>query len=144
MSVFIGDEQLQEAIVKRFQCTRCGHCCKGDGVVRFGPEKADEMARTLGINRHKLLTAFALLAGEKEWWLKDKMVYPVGAGGPEEKWCIFLEQGSDGLYYCRVNQAKPQQCADFPAKWQNMDSTTTCSGLGRLVSELRQRPETLD
>lgn len=139
MMVFrIDDNTLQEAIETRFQCARCGHCCKGDGVVRFGPAEAGRLADKLGLTRHQFLKTYALRLGAKEWVLRDKMVPMPGAPGGVEQWCIFLERDHEGLYLCSVNEAKPRQCHDFPAKWVNNDSLETCAGLRILAAQLRR------
>ncbi|MCL5268973.1 MAG: YkgJ family cysteine cluster protein [bacterium] len=130
------DDQFRNAIESEFECTRCGQCCKGDGVVRINLDQAQRMAAALGMDKRRFLKAHAIRAGLREWWLKDKLQYPGGLTGPEEKWCIFLEVGEDRRYFCRVNDVKPQQCRDFPAKWQNGDSLFTCMGLRRLRKKL--------
>lgn len=139
MSTNGDDRDLQQAIENEFQCTRCGHCCKGDGIVRIGVQEADKMAQALGLTRHQFLKTYATRYGERAWVLRDRLVASPDPRGEPEKWCIFLERGSDGLYGCRVNGAKPRQCEDFPAKWRNLDSLTTCVGLRVLAAALRRR-----
>jgi Fe-S-cluster containining protein len=56
-----------------------------------------------------------------------------------EKWCIFLQRAVDGLYFCLLHRAKPDQCRSFPAQWVNQDSLTTCVGLRSLITTLRRR-----
>lgn len=132
----IDIDDLQAAIEKDFVCARCGHCCKGDGVVRFGAAEAEAMARLLAMPRRKFLKTYAIQAGRGEWWLRDKMVRTAHAHAPEEKWCVFLEIMADGLHGCRLQDAKPRQCGVFPARWRNGDSLKTCLGLRRLISRM--------
>ncbi len=127
----VFQETLQEAIAREFQCHRCGNCCKGDGVVHFGAEEADRMAELLGMTRKDFLREFARKIGPEEWRLRDQ--------NNAEQWCIFLQRDADGLYGCRVNPAKPDQCRSFPEKWRNPDSLQSCSGLRALVGLLRER-----
>jgi len=127
----IPEETIQDAIEREFQCNRCGHCCKGDGVVDFGAREADRMADFLDMPRKKFLKQYAIAMRSGRWHLKDQ--------NNEEQWCIFLQQDAHGLYGCRVNPAKPDQCASFPAKWRNPDSFITCSGLRTLMRSLRER-----
>ena len=142
-----NDDALEQAIQTRFQCQRCGHCCKGDGVVRVGPAEVDRMAAALGLSREAFTKTYAVKIGRERWRLKDRWVEAPDADRgngrvrrtplPKEPWCIFLERGADGLYGCQVNAVKPDQCAAFPARWRNEDSLQTCAGLRRLTAELR-------
>lgn len=127
----ITPELIQRSIEDEFECLRCGHCCKGSGVVDIGEAEADRMAAHLGMKRRDFLDSYAVEAGEGRWWLKDQ--------NNEERWCIFLEIDAEGLYGCRVNPAKPDQCASFPSGWRNPDSLRTCAGLRAMMRNLRER-----
>ena len=134
----VDDEILQEAIESQFECGRCGQCCKGEGIVRFGPAMADQMARVFGLKRSQFIKQFAIVTGPGQYWLQDRQVDSPHPGEPPELWCVFLQRTPDGLYGCRLYQAKPDQCRQFPAKWRNPDSVKTCLGLRRLVARLRR------
>ena len=136
MTPRLDPDALEQAIQTRFACTRCGHCCKGDGQVRLGPAEADRLAAALGLAREAFVRQYALRAGRDRWRLKDRWVSPGNPMLPDEQWCIFLERDPAGLYGCRVNGVKPDQCAGFPARWRNPDSIQTCPGLRRLAAEL--------
>ncbi|MBI3736929.1 YkgJ family cysteine cluster protein [Candidatus Sumerlaeota bacterium] len=127
----ISEAEFQSAIEREFKCNRCGHCCKGDGVVEVGLEEIDRMAAHLGLSRKEFVGKYAVKAGATKWWLIDQK--------NPERWCIFLTLGPDGLYGCAVNEAKPDQCSSFPAKWRNEDSFRTCAGLRFLMRTLRER-----
>ena len=144
----ISDEALQEAIeAGEFACARCGHCCKGNGLVRVGVAEVDRAARHLGLTQREFTRQYARRSGAERWILKDKMVpRPPGSNDPGqapghglEQWCTFLERMPDGLYGCAINPVKPDQCASFPRKWRNDDSLQTCVGLRALLARLRQR-----
>lgn len=136
-----GGEDLDALIAERFQCVRCGYCCKGDGIVRFGPKEADAMAGALGIKRSKFLAQYATTLDSRQWILRDRLVPAPGGVLGREKWCIFLERHPDGLYGCRLGDAKPEQCKAFPYDWTNPDSLETCAGLRLILAERRKRPE---
>jgi uncharacterized protein len=135
----IPQDLLQEKIEKEFHCHRCGNCCKGDGLVHFGPAEADAMAACLAMKRADFIKKYGIRVKENYWMLRDKLIEI--PGGKPELWCIFLELGADGLYGCSVNTGKPRQCATFPAKWRNSDSVRTCAGLRAVVKELREELE---
>lgn len=139
----IDADVLQDAIETQFQCAQCGHCCKGDGLVRIGPVEADRAAVAVGLTRHRFLKAYTLRIDQKQWIVRDRWVPSPHPAGEKEKWCIFLERGSDGLYRCQLHHAKPDQCQSFPAKWRNPDSLTTCVGLRHLLALLRRSNPTV-
>jgi Fe-S-cluster containining protein len=91
------------------------------------------MARFLGLPRRKFLKQYAKQVGPDQWWLLDQ-------DNPDQ-WCIFLFRDKEGLFGCRVNDAKPDQCRSFPAGWRNPGSLRTCAGLRTLVARLRERAE---
>ena len=138
MVLAMDDDILQEAIDTQFECARCGQCCKGEGIVRFGPAMADRMARALGLKRQAFIDRFAVVTGPEQYWLQDRLVDSPYPDAPPETWCVFLQRTPDGLFGCRLYQAKPDQCRRFPAKWRNPDSLRTCVGLRRLVARLRR------
>ena len=138
MTTRIDEETLSDAIRTRFECLRCGHCCQGDGIVTFNAVKAGAMARLLGLTRRQFLKTYAIRVKTGQWMLKDRMVKTGNPNQPGEKWCIFLEQDSSGLYQCRVNESKPDQCDSFPTQWRNTDSLKTCAGLRNLTAALRR------
>ena len=127
----ISEQELQEAIEREFQCERCGNCCKGEGAVSIGRAEARRMARHLGMKLDQFFRAYTMEAKPGEWWLLNQ--------DNEELWCIFLEVDDDGLYGCKVNPAKPDQCGSFPARWTNEDSLRSCAGLRILMRNMRRR-----
>jgi Fe-S-cluster containining protein len=137
-----GDDELQQAILARFECVRCGFCCKGDGIVRLTSAEADRMAARLGLKRQDFLKTYAIGLDSRHWILRDRFVPgPNGAPG-REQWCIFLERHpDDGLYACRLGDAKPRQCKVFPYDWTNPDSIETCAGLRLAQAKVRREAE---
>jgi Fe-S-cluster containining protein len=130
----IQDEQTQAAIQDRFACVRCGFCCKGDGLVHCSKPEIERMARQLGFTHLQFVRRFAVRQGN-EWILKDKLIFSDNPSAKPEKWCVFLDRDSDGLYGCVANDAKPDQCRTFPADWTNPDSMQTCPGLRRAATK---------
>ncbi len=137
MALRIHALQLQDAIEKDFHCERCGHCCKGDGLVHVDEDEVAALGAALGLTQDQFLRQYTHDNGLGNWVLKDRMVASPHPGASPEQWCIFLERGSDGLYGCAVNSHKPRQCGRFPALWRNSDSFATCAGLRRLLADLK-------
>ncbi len=127
--------QLQQAIEEKFACARCGFCCKGDGLVHCNAAEIQRMADHVGLARREFVRRFAVRE-RGEWILKDKLIFSGRPLEKPEKWCVFLDQGVDGLYGCIVDEAKPDQCKSFPAKWRNPDSMETCPGLRELKKKI--------
>lgn len=132
----ISEDVIQQSIEREFECHRCADCCKGDGVVQVGRGESDRIAEYLGMTRREFLKEYTIKSRRGTWWLTEKP--------NEERWCIFLEQDDDGLYGCRINGAKPDQCRSFPEKWRNGDSYRSCAGLKALMAKLRERMEERD
>jgi len=110
--------------LEEFRCHRCGNCCKGDGIVNMLDADILAAARLLAISTDAFLRQYTT---ESEWgerWLVDNFV-------EEERWCVFLERDEQGLFGCRLQHAKPQQCKDFPYKWRSRDAFNWCEGLRR-------------
>jgi Fe-S-cluster containining protein len=104
----------------RFSCRRCGNCCSGKGsVVVVSPREREALARQLGTTVAAFDAAHARIA-----W------YSPGAGRPvaeatadddvvlvdddETGDCEWLVRHEGGTTSCRVNAAKPDQCASYP------------------------------
>jgi Fe-S-cluster containining protein len=100
-------------------------------VVGIGPDEVDRMARHLDLPRESFLKQYAKKIGRDRWRLKEI--------ANAERWCIFLERGADGLYGCRVNPVKPDQCAGFPARWRNPDSFQCCEGLKAMLCRMKEQ-----
>ena len=89
----------------RYLCQRCGNCCRWPGFVRIGEDEIDTIAAFLGITPGEFISRHAELRPSRAGlMLKSE---PDGS-------CIFLR----GVNICAIQQAKPQQCRDFPDKWR--------------------------
>lgn len=107
--------------------------------MRIGREEADRIAAHLGLTRKRFLRDYATKLDANTWVLHDRLERRPHAA--TEQWCIFLERGEDGLYGCRIDPVKPDQCGAFPAKWRNADSLRTCVGLRALAARLRREDQ---
>ena len=92
---------MSEAVY--YQCQRCTNCCRWPGFVKVDEREISALAAHLGVSEHDFIQHYTRLRQYRDGLaLIDK---PNGE-------CIFLE-GRD----CSVQAVKPQQCSDFPNKW---------------------------
>tara|TARA_B100000609_G_C17140062_1_gene395039 strand:+ start:56 stop:469 length:414 start_codon:yes stop_codon:yes gene_type:complete len=87
-----------------FHCTRCGNCCKWPGTVKLSDQEMEAIAAFLGIEVQTLIDDYMALAPDRR---KLTLIER------EDGACIFLDQDDR----CKIQPVKPQQCKDFPHKW---------------------------
>ncbi|MEM8952983.1 MAG: YkgJ family cysteine cluster protein [Verrucomicrobiota bacterium] len=86
-----------------YQCQRCANCCRWPGEVVLTAEDITAIAKYLNLPESDFIAKHTRLRQNRSGLsLLEK------ADGS----CEFL----DGLV-CRINNAKPAQCRDFPNKW---------------------------
>ena len=106
----------------RFECTRCGACCRGEeGYVWVTDADIKRMARALGMDAGGFRDRYVREVGIRKS-LKER---PNGD-------CVMYRNG------CRVYDARPPQCASWPFWSGNLESEETwrqtarsCPGIGR-------------
>jgi Fe-S-cluster containining protein len=104
-----------------FECQRCTACCRWPGQVRLTGEEIARLAAFKKMSEFDFIQQFTRLNQSRNGLaLKDK---PSGE-------CIFLE-GND----CAVQAVKPQQCSDFPNRWNFPGFENICHAIPREVSE---------
>ena len=109
------EERLQKAL-GHFECRRCGTCCSWPGRVRITSEEADAIAAELGLTVAEFTERYTRLSPTRRGLeLTDQ----------DDGACIFLTE--DKL--CRIHNAKPQQCREFPWHWDYPRSEELCEGL---------------
>ena len=86
-----------------YQCQRCTNCCRWPGDVRVSNAEVESIAAFLGMAVPVFLESFTRLRDDRRGLSLTSR--------PDES-CIFLE-GRD----CSINEVKPEQCRDFPNKW---------------------------
>jgi Fe-S-cluster containining protein len=100
--------------MSHFHCQRCCACCKQPGFVYLKGEDAERLASCFGMDVYRFTETHCLLMDRQHLTLKKN---------PDET-CIFLEPTG-----CRVYEARPQQCRDFPLSWKTGRSLDYCEGL---------------
>ncbi len=103
-------------IALRFRCTACGNCCRGEGYVFLDPPDIRRIAACLDLSIEDFKRQYTREDDSGRVILLDQ--------DDPDKSCIFLS--SDNL--CRVHEAKPRQCRDFPHKWRPPNIATFCEG----------------
>ena len=87
----------------RYECTRCGACCRWAGDVCIETDEIREISRFLDMDEQVFIdTCCRLRANRRGLSIRDA----------EDGACMMLTK--DG---CRINPVKPRQCRDFPNKW---------------------------
>lgn len=86
-----------------WKCQRCTACCRWPGDVKVNDVEISAISGFLKLEEDDFLQRFTRLRTDRQGLsLIEK---------PNDE-CIFLE-GND----CVINDVKPQQCRDFPNKW---------------------------
>jgi len=84
----------------RFECTRCGRCCRGAGNVWVSEEEIDALAAHLGEDPAAFRARATRRAGKRGVVLRDR----------RNQDCLFYDRGSG----CTVYAARPRQCRSYP------------------------------
>jgi Fe-S-cluster containining protein len=98
-----------------FHCLRCGQCCRHEGEVRLVDGEATAIAESLGLEPADFAEQFTRLREDRLGLsLTD---HPDGS-------CIFLEGTPPS---CRIQEAKPRQCREFPHSWRYENWVEICA-----------------
>lgn len=105
--------------MKKFVCSRCGACCRWPGAVKVSDAEVDAIAELLGMAVEEFLAEHTEITPDRRHLsLREK------PGGE----CEYLAVDEQGLSYCIIEKAKPQQCRNFPDKWNFPGWQEKCSG----------------
>ena len=100
-----------------YDCQRCTACCRWPGQVRLSDAEISRLAAFKKISESEFIQQFTRLRSDRRGLvLQDK---PNGE-------CIFLD-GND----CSVQPVKPQQCRDFPNRWNFPGFEKICHAIPR-------------
>ena len=92
-----GDQSL-------YVCTGCGNCCRWSGYVRLAAGEAERIATFLDMTVEEFTDTHTQLTDDRRG---------LSIGEREDGACLLL--GDDDS--CTIQAVKPQQCIDFPNKW---------------------------
>lgn len=91
----------------RFECTRCGNCCKNHGAytyVYLDSVDVSAIARHLGLGEAEFLERYCQ---QEEGWVSLRMDQPA---------CPFLKADNR----CAIYPVRPKQCATWPFWKENL------------------------
>jgi Fe-S-cluster containining protein len=104
-----------------YECQRCTACCRWPGNVRVSDAEITALAKFKGLSEFDFIQKYTRLHTDKRGLsLIEK----------ENHECIFLD-GKD----CTVQPVKPQQCKDFPNKWNFPGWRDICQAIPREIAE---------
>ena len=109
----------------RFECTKCGACCKNHGDYAFvylTEHDLREIPRFLGLSRGEFVERYCTM---DEDWVVLRMDQPA---------CAFLDEQNR----CQIYPVRPKQCASWPFWSENLERSTwegpiqdCCPGIGK-------------
>ena len=104
-----------------FRCRRCGNCCRWPGHVHVTDREVDAIAAMLGMSPEDFIETYTRLTEDRRGLslIENELGH-----------CIFLENTEPAT--CRIDENKPQQCRDFPARWNFPGWEKECAGGGEM------------
>ena len=106
-----------------YQCQRCTNCCRWPGDVKVDDGEVESIAAFLEMQVPAFVEKFTGLRADRRG---------LTIISREDGSCIFLE-GRD----CMINEVKPQQCRDFPNKWNFPGWRQVCEAIPVEVESVR-------
>ncbi len=135
----------EEAKLPRFECTKCGACCRDVFLVTVTGNDIVRIAAVLGLSPNEMLKAldfYVVSDGEPTPIGLDKFPSVATEGGlsfialrkTENGDCVFLKE-----HLCMIHPVRPAVCRSFPFVFDESDGQRTwglsakkeiCPGLG--------------
>lgn len=105
--------------MKKFVCARCGACCRWPGAVKVTDAEVDAIAEHLGMPVEEFIEHHTVITPDRQHLsLCEK------ANGE----CEYLAADDNGAARCLIDDVKPQQCRNFPDKWNFPGWQKLCAG----------------
>lgn len=104
-------------------CQRCGACCRWEGDVCLTDEDITAIAAFLEMKEEDFIDKYCRI---------QKSRRGLSIIDAEDGACIMLTESG-----CRIQPVKPQQCKDFPYKWNFPGWESLCPGAGKSQLEPR-------
>lgn len=103
-------------------CQRCGACCRWEGDVCLTDDDITAIASYLEMSEEAFIERYCRLQRNRRGL---SLIDADNGNGP---CCMLTESG------CRIQPVKPQQCRDFPHKWNFPGWEQRCPGAGKTTS----------
>ena len=107
----------------RFECTRCGRCCRGAGNVWISDDEIEALAKRLELSDEGFRGEYTRRAGRRGIVLGQK----------RNQDCVFW----DDRRGCTVYEDRPRQCRSYPFWSANVvsqeawaEESASCPGIG--------------
>ncbi len=94
----------------RFACTRCGHCCTGEGYVWVDAERIAALADFLGLTPRQFSSRYVRRVGRRLSLVEKS-----------DTDCVFWERERG----CAIYPVRPTQCRTFPFWPEHLESPAT-------------------
>ena len=111
-----------------FSCKRCGNCCRWSGYVRVSAGEIDAIAAFLKLSSDEFIARHTRLTADRSGL--SLLENPDGS-------CPYLQE-TDGVTGCILQDVKPQQCKDFPHKWNFPGWENECAGGRAMQNEVNK------
>ncbi len=106
----------------RFECQRCGSCCRGEpGVVWMTKKEAKNISVSMGVSIELFTKNYLRLINGRISLLEH-----------DDGDCVMYDNG------CKIYETRPRQCKTFPYWSSNLENETewkeqkkTCPGIGK-------------
>lgn len=99
-------------------CQRCGACCRWEGNVCLTDEDITAISAFLQMEEGAFINQFCRLQSNRRG---------LSLTEAQDGACIMLNADNT----CRIQPVKPQQCRDFPHKWNFPGWEQRCPGYGK-------------
>lgn len=100
---------------QRWQCQRCGNCCRWPGDVCVTNDEVKTIAGFVGLDENTFMDRFVRLRTDRQGLsLIEK----------DNHECIFLDGNT-----CVINDVKPDQCKGFPNTWNYIGWRNDCEAI---------------
>jgi Fe-S-cluster containining protein len=102
----------------RYECQRCGACCRWSGPVRVEAAEIAALAAWLQLPEDEFIQRYTRLTADRRGLSLTER---------EDGACVFLQDRD-----CLVQPVKPRQCRDFPNGWNFPGFEHECRALSRV------------